>query len=65
VPPTLGGVGYVPFENLVGRAEVIFFSFDEAQKTDETGRSTITTNHIWELWKWPEAVRWGRLLKVL
>ncbi len=21
-----GGVGYVPFENLVGRAEVIFFS---------------------------------------
>jgi signal peptidase I len=65
VPPTLGGVGYVPFENLVGRAEVIFFSFDEAQKMDETGRSEITTNHIWELWKWPEAVRWGRLLKVL
>ena len=26
VPPTDGGVGYVPFENLVGRAEIIFFS---------------------------------------
>ena len=24
-----GGVGYVPFENLIGRAEVIFFSIDE------------------------------------
>ncbi len=24
-----GGVGYVPFENLIGRAEVIFFSIDD------------------------------------
>ena len=24
-----GGVGYVPFENLIGRAEIIFFSIDE------------------------------------
>ena len=29
VPPDRGGVGYVPFENLIGRAEVIFFSVDE------------------------------------
>ena len=28
VPPTSGGVGYVPFENLVGRAEIIFFSVE-------------------------------------
>jgi signal peptidase I len=42
-------VGFVPFENLVGRAEVIFFSIDE-----DTG--------IWEVWKWPSAIRWDRLI---
>ena len=26
VPPARGGVGYVPFENIVGRAQLIFFS---------------------------------------
>ena len=29
VAPEQGGVGYVPFENFVGRAEIIFFSIDE------------------------------------
>ncbi len=43
-------VGYVPFEDFVGRAERIFFSVDgeEAQ--------------IWEIWKWPFAIRYGRIL---
>jgi signal peptidase I len=41
-------VGYVPFVNFVGRAEIIFFSIDE--------RSAA-----WQLWNWPWAVRWGRL----
>jgi signal peptidase I len=41
-------VGYVPFVNFVGRAELIFFSIDE--------RSAA-----WQLWNWPWAVRWGRL----
>lgn len=41
-------VGYVPFENFVGKAEVIFFS------TDGSAR-------IWEVWKWPLAIRYGRL----
>lgn len=41
-------VGYVPFENLVGRAEVIFFS------TDGSAR-------IWEIWNWFSATRWNRL----
>jgi signal peptidase I len=41
-------VGYVPFENLVGRAEVLFFSIDESARS-------------WELWKWPTAIRWNRL----
>jgi signal peptidase I len=52
VAPTSGGVGYVPFENLVGRAEIIFFSVDE-------GENALA------LWKWPWTVRWNRLLKVL
>jgi signal peptidase I len=42
-------VGFVPVENLVGRAEVIFFS------TDGSAR-------FWEIWKWPFAIRYGRLL---
>jgi signal peptidase I len=43
-----GGVGFVPEENLVGKAEVLFFSIDG-------------DTHIWQLWKWPWAVRWDRL----
>jgi signal peptidase I len=42
-------VGFVPLENLVGRAEVIFYSTDG-------------TAALWELWRWPFAVRYGRLL---
>lgn len=41
-------VSYVPFDNLVGRAEVIFFSKDESMP-------------FWEFWKWPAAIRWDRL----
>lgn len=46
------GVGYVPFENLVGRAEIIFFS------TDQSAR-------FWEFWKWPWAVRYERLFQFI
>lgn len=42
------GVGFVPAENIVGRAEFIFFS-------------TNGYAHWWELWKWPFTVRYGRL----
>ena len=52
VPPTSGGVGYVPFENLVGRAEIIFFSVKE-------GDSVLA------FWQWPWTVRWDRLFKLL
>ncbi|MGE5545510.1 MAG: signal peptidase I [Solirubrobacterales bacterium] len=44
----LNEVGYVPAENLVGRAEVIFFSGDGSAA-------------LWEVWKWPFAIRYGRL----
>ncbi|PYE88458.1 signal peptidase I [Phyllobacterium leguminum] len=42
-------VGYVPFENLVGRANVIFFSI-------AGGASPL------ELWRWPSELRLSRLL---
>jgi signal peptidase I len=44
----LNDVGYVPFENLIGRAQVVFFSVAEGV-------------NAWEVWRWPLAVRWRRL----
>jgi signal peptidase I len=41
-------VGFVPFENFVGKAQMIFFSIDEASSP-------------WQLWNWPWDVRWSRL----
>ena len=41
-------VGMVPAENLVGRAERLFFSHN-------------SNAHLWEIWKWPFAIRYGRL----
>lgn len=52
VPPSSGGVGYVPFQNLVGRATIIFFSVKEGEP-------------VWALWDWPRSVRWDRIFKVL
>ena len=45
--PMSRGVGLVPTENLVGRAEIITFS------TDGNAR-------LWELWKWINAMRFSR-----
>jgi len=47
--PTERGVGYLPMENLVGRAEFIFFSVD-------------ATAPWWQVWQWPFEIRWSRLL---
>ncbi len=46
-----GGVGFVPFENLVGRAEIIFFSgaFDEPKAF-----------RLLTPWTWPFDIRWSR-----
>lgn len=41
-------VGFVPAENLIGRAEVLFFS-------------TNGKARLWEIWKWPFAIRFSRL----
>lgn len=45
-------VGYVPFENLIGRAQVIFFSIAEGEQA-------------WQIWRWPFAVRWNRLFTLV
>ncbi len=44
----LNSVGFIPMENLVGRAEFIFFSLEEGTR-------------FWEVWEWPKALRVGRL----
>lgn len=43
-----GAVGFVPEENLVGRAEILFFSL---------GGGTP----VWEIWNWPANLRLSRL----
>ena len=49
-PRSSPSVGYVPFENLVGRAEIIFFSIDEDAAA-------------WQFWEWPWTVRWDRIFE--
>jgi signal peptidase I len=46
------GVGFLPIENLVGRAEFIFFSVD-------------ATAPWWQVWEWPFEIRWSRLLTAI
>ncbi|MBM3485469.1 MAG: signal peptidase I [Alphaproteobacteria bacterium] len=48
----LNGVGFVPVENLVGRAEFLFFS-------------TNGSASLWEVWKWPGAIRFSRFFQSL
>lgn len=43
-------VGFIPVENLIGRAEIIFFSTNGGAR-------------FWEIWKWPLAVRFHRILR--
>jgi signal peptidase I len=44
------GVGFVPAENLVGRAQFLFFSTDGYARW-------------WEIWKWPFTIRYRRLFQ--
>jgi len=48
----LRGVGFVPAENLVGRAEILFFSHNSRASW-------------WEFWRWPSAIRFGRFFMAL
>ena len=42
-------VGFVPHENLIGPAQILFFSFDDRTRW-------------YEFWRWPISVRFSRLL---
>ena len=49
----LSEVGFVSFENLVGKAQIIFFSIN-----DDEGS-------FWQVWDWPSSVRWSRIFHVV
>jgi signal peptidase I len=48
----LDEVGYVPFENIVGRAEIIYFSVGDGAAA-------------WQVWRWPMALRPSRFFSVI
>ena len=50
------GVGYVPLENFIGRAEIIFFS----AKTHEPGEL-----EWYAPWTWPFGIRWNRFFNLV
>jgi signal peptidase I len=45
-------VGYVPFENLIGKAQIIFFSIGDGEPA-------------WHIWSWPWSTRWSRLFTIV
>ncbi len=48
----LSRVGYVPFENFMGRAEILFFSMKDGTPA-------------YQFWRWPWDVRWNRIGRTL
>lgn len=48
----LQSVGFVPFENFVGKAQIIFFSIEEGTPA-------------WQVWRWPTDVRWNRIFQMV
>jgi signal peptidase I len=48
----LSEVGYVPIENYVGRADIIFFSI-------------APDASLIEVWRWPFAIRWSRFFNLI
>ena len=42
-------VGFIPYENLVGKAQFIFFSLENSR--------------FLQIWKWPDSVRYERIFK--
>jgi len=48
----LSAVGYVPFENLIGKAQIVFFSIGDGEPA-------------WHIWSWPWSARWSRLFTIV
>jgi signal peptidase I len=45
-------VGYVPFENFIGKAQIVFFSIGNGEPA-------------WHIWSWPWSMRWSRLFTIV
>ena len=45
-------VGYIPLENLVGRADLRFFSI-------------VPHEAWWKVWEWPSRIRYDRLMRIV
>ncbi|MGI9409977.1 MAG: signal peptidase I [Hyphomicrobiaceae bacterium] len=50
------GVGFVPYQNFVGRADIIFFSADSGEGGDF---------RLIMPWTWPTGIRWGRFFDLV
>ena len=46
---SINSVGFIPINNLVGKAQFIFFSLENSR--------------FLEIWKWPKAIRFNRIFK--
>ncbi len=49
-------IGYIPHENLVGRADILFFSTDIPTYEDKSW---------WKVWTWPTATRFERFFNII
>ena len=45
----ISSVGFIPYENLVGKAQFIFFSLENSR--------------FLQIWKWPNSIRYERIFK--
>ena len=45
----INSVGFIPYENLVGKAQFIFFSLENAR--------------FLQIWKWPNSIRYARIFQ--
>jgi signal peptidase I len=66
VDPRFGGVGFVPFENLVGRAEITFFSVTPScSMRPRPSYCSEEGAAAYEFWRWPWTLRTERMFKGL
>ena len=42
-------VGFIPSDNIIGKAQFIFFSLENSR--------------FLQIWKWPKSIRWNRIFK--
>jgi signal peptidase I len=52
VPRENQGVGFVPVENYMGRADILFFSISSDAS-------------LWRVWEWPFLIRWTRFFNLI